>query len=521
LLAGVTGSGKTEVYMHLADEVIRRGFTVLVLIPEIALISQMERRFRARFGDRIAILHSGLSAGERYDQWLRIRRQDVSIAIGARSAIFAPFSKIGLIVVDEEHDTSYKQDGSLRYNARDLAILRAKFENGLAVLGSATPSIQSYYNASRKRFIAVELARRVEKRPLPRIAVVDLRHSRDQRGLRRFFSEELRQAMTETLAKGEQVLLFLNRRGYAGFPVCGDCGESIKCRNCDITLTYHQKAELYKCHYCGFHQAAPIKCTKCGSSKIKPLGIGTEKVEDAVCKLFPDARVARMDSDTMARKGSMLRLLKDLRHHRVDILVGTQMVAKGHDFPNITLVGIICADLSLSFPDFRASERTFQLLAQVAGRAGRGDIAGQVVLQTYNPEHFSITAAQKQDFKTFYAQEIQYRKALRYPPFSRIILLRIAGRNETQTVEHAQMVGRICRDLRQSDSRYLETIEIFGPIEAALPRIAGKYRWQVMLKGLNVRSLHRFAETLVYRHAAVFNRREVKVAVDVDPFFLM
>jgi primosomal protein N' (replication factor Y) len=521
LLAGVTGSGKTEVYMQLAAEVVRRGYTVLVLIPEIALISQMERRFRARFGERIAVLHSRLSAGERYDQWVRIQRRQVSIALGARSAIFAPFSDIGLVIVDEEHDTSYKQEGSLRYNARDLAVLRAKFENGVALLGSATPSIQSYYNALQAKFTAVELPRRVEKRPLPKIAVVDLRVHRDQRGLRRFFSPELRQAMSATLDRHEQVLLFLNRRGFAGFAVCSDCGEAVRCRHCDISLTFHQAAGIYKCHYCGFQRAAPLNCSHCGSSKITPLGIGTEKVEDAVRTLFPEARVARMDSDTLSRKGSMVRLLKDLRHHRFDILVGTQMVAKGHDFPNITLVGIVCADLSLSFPDFRAGERTFQLLAQVAGRAGRGDAPGQVVLQTYNPSHFSITAAQQQDFRSFYDQEIRFRRALGYPPFARIILLRISGRDPDRTADHAHALGRLCHELRRSRPPYRDTLEILGPIEAALARIAGRYRWQIMLKGTAVQTLHRFVETLVYRHGAFFNHRSVKVAVDVDPFSVM
>jgi primosomal protein N' (replication factor Y) len=521
LLAGVTGSGKTEVYLQLAAAVIGRGYPVLILIPEIALISQIERRFRARFGDRVAVLHSGLTAGQRYDQWLRIRRGEVQIAIGARSAVFAPFQRIGLIVVDEEHDTSYKQEGSLRYNACDLAVVRAKLDKGAVLLGSATPSIQSSYNASQKKYVELTLGKRVEERSLPEITVVDLRKTRDLRGSGRFITAELHQAMTDSLARGEQVLLFLNRRGFASFPVCRDCGESIKCKNCDISLTLHRQANAFKCHYCGFMRPATTVCDKCGSAHIKNLGLGTEKVESSVSELFPAARVARMDRDTTSQRGSIVRILKDLRHRRIDILIGTQMVAKGHDFPLITLVGILCADLSMSFPDFRAGERTFQLLAQVAGRAGRGDKPGKVILQTYNPEHFSIQAAQNQDFREFYRQEIVFRRALKYPPFSRIIQLKIAGRDKRQTETHARSLGEVCRRLGQQDDVLRKSVEVMGPIEAALARIAGKYRWQILLKGQRAGTLHRFVWRVMTENPALFNRRGVTVAVDVDPFFMM
>ncbi|MGA8239867.1 MAG: primosomal protein N' [Desulfobacterales bacterium] len=521
LLAGVTGSGKTEVYLQLAAAVIGRGYPVLILIPEIALISQTEHRFRARFGERVAVLHSGLTAGQRYDQWLRIRRGEVQIAIGARSAVFAPFQRIGLIVVDEEHDTSYKQEGSLRYNACDLAVVRAKLDKGVVLLGSATPSIQSSYNASQKKYVELTLDKRVEERSLPEITVVDLRKTRDLRGSGRFITTELHQAMTDSLARGEQVLLFLNRRGFASFPVCRDCGESIKCKNCDISLTLHRQANAFKCHYCGFMRPAATVCDKCGSAHIKNLGLGTEKVESFVAELFPAARVARMDRDTTSRRGSIVRILKDLRHRRIDILIGTQMVAKGHDFPLITLVGILCADLSMSFPDFRAGERTFQLLAQVAGRAGRGDKPGKVILQTYNPEHFSIQAAQNQDFREFYRQEIVFRRALKYPPFSRIIQLKIAGRDKRQTETLARSLGEVCRRLGQQDDVLRKSVEVMGPIEAALARIAGKYRWQILLKGQRAGTLHRFVWRVMRENPALFNRRGVTVAVDVDPFFIM
>ncbi len=521
LLSGVTGSGKTEVYLQLASEAIRRGYSVLVLVPEIALISQMERRFRARFGDCIAVLHSGLSPGERYDQWLRILCKEASIAIGARSAIFAPFSYMGMIIVDEEHDTSYKQESMLRYNARDLAVVRAKLNDGIAVLGSATPSIQSYYNVITKKFTEVTLKHRIEKRPLPEINVVDLRKNRDMRGIRRFITSELHSAMKETLGRGEQVLLFLNRRGFASFPVCGACGEAIRCKNCDIALTFHRDENAYKCHYCGFTRASVINCLSCGSASIKLLGFGTEKVEAAAKTLFPDARVTRMDSDTTSRKGSMLKILKGIRNHGIDIIIGTQMIAKGHDFPNITLVGIICADLSLSFPDFRAGERTFQLLAQVSGRAGRGTVPGRVILQTYNPDHFSILSARDQNFKDFFHKEISFRKALNYPPFSRMIQLKISGRDKKKTGYLAQTIGDLCSVLKRSNKNFNTCVEVLGPIEAPLPRIAKYYRWQILLKGLSVRALHRFVHRLLFENKSIFNNRSIRVVVDVDPFFML
>jgi len=521
LLAGVTGSGKTEVYLQLAEATLTKGYSALVLVPEIVLISQMERSFRSRFGQRIAVLHSDLSPGERYDQWIRILNHEASIVIGARSAIFAPLDNVGLIVVDEEHDTSYKQESGLRYNARDLAVVRAKEFGCVAVLGSATPSIQSAYNADTKKFIELTLKDRVEKQPLPEIRIVDLGENRDVRGVRRFITPELHNAMKVTLERHEQVLLFLNRRGFAGLPVCSACGAVIRCKNCDISMTLHRQANAYKCHYCGFSRAFSLTCDACGSDKIKLLGLGTEKVEAAVQTLFPEARVARMDRDTTARRGSMVTLLKGLRNRTIDVLVGTQMIAKGHDFPNITLVGIICADLSLSFPDFRAGERTFQLLAQVAGRAGRGKIPGQVVLQTYNPKHFSILAAKDQDSKRFYAREIDFRKMLNYPPFSRIIQLRIAGKHKDRTVQVAKELGAACSALHKGSKIFYRNLEVLGPIPAPLARIAREHRWQILIKGKRVGTLHRFIRQLMQDRGELFNQRKVKVQIDVDPFFMM
>jgi primosomal protein N' (replication factor Y) (superfamily II helicase) len=538
LLAGVTGSGKTEVYMQAAAEAVRRDTAVLVLVPEIALVSETERRFRARFGDDVAVLHSGLSAGERYDQWVRIRCGQSRVVIGARSAIFAPLTDIGLIIVDEEHDTSYKQESRFRYNARDMAVVRARQAGAVVLLGSATPSVQSVYNVLSGKFCELNLKRRIHRQAMPEIHIEDLRKQKESRGIWRFITPALHLAMKETLERGEQVLLFLNRRGYATWPVCAGCGQAVKCRHCDVTLILHQGAGVYKCHQCGYAIKSNVACATCGSNAIKRLGMGTEKIEHAVKALFPEARVARMDRDTVARKGALLEILKGLRHREIDVLIGTQMVAKGHDFPGITLVGIICADLSLSFPDFRAGELTFQVLAQVAGRAGRGDRPGRVVLQTYNPEHFTIAAARDQDFMTFYRQEIGFRQTFQYPPFARMIQLKISGRDPEKTREFAENVGALCRKLQGratgphgtgplgnktalAGSDLSEQVEILGPIEAPLSRIAGQYRWQILLKSTRSDQLHRLARQLIFDNGAAISSRHVSLAVDVDPFFMM
>ncbi|CAN2042251.1 Primosomal protein N' [Candidatus Magnetomoraceae bacterium gMMP-15] len=521
LLFGITGSGKTEVYMNAAAHVIEQGNSVLVLVSEIALISQMERQFRARFGDCVAILHSSLSKGERYDQWMRIVRGEVSIAIGARSAIFAPLKKLGLIIVDEEHDLSYKQESGLRYNARDLAVMRAKMEKAVALLGSATPSIQSYYNAMEKKFSELNLTTRVENRLLPEIELVDLKEHQGNYGISRFITSPLKKAIKECLERDEQIMLFINKRGFSNFSICASCGKVLKCKNCDISLTFHKNYGAYKCHYCGFLRPCNTKCNHCGSNKIKKLGMGTEKIEEAVSAMFPDARVARMDQDTTRRKGSAIKILKDLRNHNIDILVGTQMIAKGHDFPGITLVGIICADMTLNFPDFRAGERTFQLLAQVAGRAGRGDRPGRVILQTYNPENFTISTARDQDYKTFYKQELSYRKILNYPPFSRMVQIKISGRNKFKTEDSANAIGEYCHVMRKAKSLYENTIEILGPVTAPLARIANRYRWLILLKGLEIIALHEFVRRLLFERISPLKNRYIRVIIDVDPVSMM
>ncbi len=520
LLAGVTGSGKTEVYLHLAAEALKKKLPVLVLVPEIALVSQMERAFRARFGDRLAFLHSGLSSGERYDQWRGIARGDSHIAIGARSAIFAPFERLGVVIVDEEHDDSYKQEGALRYNARDLAVVRARKDGAIAVLGSATPSLQSTYNVNIGKYRPVALHQRIDRRSLPSVTVQDLTPVREERGVRRFLTPELIDAMKVTLERREQVLLFLNRRGFANILVCSACGKPLRCDRCAVSLTYHRKINAYKCHHCGFSRAAQSRCSHCGSSEIKRLGLGTEKLESEIQKRFPQACVARMDRDTTRRKGALVQILRRLRERKIDILIGTQMVAKGHDYPHITLVGIVCADLSLSMPDFRAGERTFQLLAQVAGRAGRGESPGRVILQTYNPHHFSIAAACNQDYDAFYRQEIEFRKTLGYPPFTRMVQIRIQGKDSKKTAAYVQQLAVCCHRLRKTGGAFAG-VDAMGPIEAPLSRIADHFRWQLLLKSADTGALHQFSRDLLFSPQSPKRTAGVIVGIDVDPLFLM
>ncbi len=521
LLDGVTGSGKTEIYLQAAAETIRRSQRVLVLVPEIALISQTERRFRARFGEQVAVLHSGLSTGERLDQWQRISSQVVPIVIGARSAIFAPLEQIGLIVVDEEHDGAYKQETGLRYSARDLATVRARMSACPVILGSATPSVQSYFNHQRGKFRRIRLSHRVQDQTLPAVTIRDLRKIQNERGVRKYLTVELIDAIGENLERQEQTLIFLNRRGYANYPICSACGTTLKCRHCSITLTYHQRANAYRCHYCGYSRSALANCPQCKSDKIWHYGLGTEKLEEYLQRYFPSARVARLDRDTTRRKGGLLSVLKKLRRGEIDILVGTQMVAKGHDYPNITLVGVVCADSTLNFPDFRAGERTFQLLAQVAGRAGRGERPGRVILQTYTPEHFIITAARRQDFARFYADEIKHRRELTYPPYCRMVQLLVTGREAAQTAQTARALGQAAQASLRREDQTGGRIVILGPVEAAMQRVAGRYRWQILLRGPSAAGLNRFVRHLLHGDGPRYDRRGVKVFVDVDPLFMM
>jgi primosomal protein N' (replication factor Y) len=513
LIYGVTGSGKTELYLRAIEEVLAQGREVIVLVPEISLTPQLLSRFKDRFGDNLALLHSGLGRGERYDQWRRIWKGEVKIAMGARSALFAPFKNVGIIIVDEEHDPSYKQEEKLKYHARDLAVVRAKQNEATLLLGSATPSLESFYNAEQKKFHLLNLLERVEGKPLPHVQVVDMKK---ENGL---LSEKVRRALQKNIDDKKQSLLFLNRRGFANFILCPECGLTFKCPNCSVTLTYHLRDRTLQCHYCDYRIRAPGDCTQCGGHRLQGMGIGTERLEQEIKELFPETKVGRMDRDTTSRKSSHVQILKKLESGSLDILVGTQMIVKGHDFPNVTFVGVISADTSLHFPDFRSSERTFQLLTQVAGRAGRGEVFGEVLIQTFNPEHYSIQRAKDHDFVGFYRQEIQFRKALDYPPFSRLINFRLVGNSEKKTKGVAEEMGSIGQALLKKG--FQKGIEILGPSNAPFAKMKGKFRWQMLAKGKSHHLLHQFAEELALRIEAHIKGKGVNLDIDVDPVFIL
>ena len=518
LLHGVTGSGKTEVYIRATQRVIERGKEALVLVPEIALTPQLISRFRRRLGPGIAVLHSHLSPGERYDQWRQILRGRLPIAIGARSAVFAPFKKLGVVIVDEEHETGFKQEDRLKYNARDLAVMRAKMSDALLILGSATPAMESFFNAETEKFRYLELPARVEARPLPNVEVVDMRLE-PRKGPFCIFSEALKEALVRNREAGGQSLLFLNRRGYAHFILCRDCGWTFRCPHCSVTLTYHAVGRILQCHHCGYTTPTPSTCPRCEGYSLHPLGFGTQRVEHEILGLMPSARIARMDRDTTSRKGAYEAIIRAMERGEVDVLIGTQMIVKGHDFPKITLVGILCADTILNFPDFRAAERTFQLLTQAAGRAGRGDLPGRVIIQTYNPDHYSIQKAKDQDFLTFYRTEILCRKELRYPPLSRLANLRISGSSESITEAFARRLGTVAKEIKTKGPLYRDHVELLGPCSAPIQRVKGKYRWQLLAKSDRSERLHRFVRDLVERIQK--ETADVQLDVDIDPISLM
>ena len=513
LIHGVTGSGKTEVYLRAIEEVLTQGREAIVLVPEISLTPQLLSRFKDRFGENLSLLHSGLGRGERYDQWRRIWKGDVKIALGARSAIFAPFKNVGIIIVDEEHDPSYKQEEKLKYHARDVAVVRAKQDEATLLLGSATPSLESFYNAERGKFHLLSLPERIEGKPLPRVKVVDVK------GKGGLLSEEVKVALQKNIEDKKQSLLFLNRRGFANFILCPDCGLTFKCPNCSVTLTYHLRDRSLQCHYCDYRIPAPGDCPQCQGHRLRGMGIGTERLEQEISQLFPEAQVARMDRDTTSRRRSHQEILKRLESGKIDILVGTQMIVKGHDFPNVTFVGVVSADTSLHFPDFRSSERTFQLLTQVAGRAGRGEVFGEVVIQTYNPDHYSILRAKDHDFIGFYQEETQFRKALDYPPFSRLINFRLTGNSEKRTKAVAEEMGKIGKSLLKT--RYRKGIEILGPSAAPFAKMKGKFRWQMLAKGKTSQLLHQFAQELALLLEDQTKGRGVNLDIDVDPVFIL
>jgi primosomal protein N' (replication factor Y) len=506
LLHGVTGSGKTEVYLHAIDHTLSQGKRALVLTPEIALTPQLVRRFRGRFSEGIAVLHSGLSLGERYDEWRRIRRGEVDIVIGARSAIFAPLDNLGIIVVDEEHEASYKQSEGVTYNARDLALVRGKLEKATVVLGSATPLITTFHAAKEGRIHYLHLPERVQGRPMPETRILDIRKLKGVT-----FSPEMIAAIAENIEKGGQTLLFLNRRGFATFLLCKDCGHIYRCPNCSVTLTHHRAKQRHFCHYCDYSLPAPSICPECNGTDIGLFGRGTERVEDEVKELFPDARVARMDSDTTTGRGGHARILKQLENGSIDILIGTQMIAKGHDYPGVTLVGIVSADATLNIPDFRSAERTFQLVSQVMGRAGRGDSPGKVIIQGISYDHYALLRAAAHDYEGFYDEEIAFREDAGYPPFSHLAMVVISGTAEKAVEKGAQDAARSLREERQS---LKIRAEILGPAPAPLAKVRGRFRWQILLKSRNRTELKRLLHT--------FQRewnppRILRTVIDVDP----
>ncbi|HEY9856527.1 MAG TPA: primosomal protein N', partial [Stenomitos sp.] len=509
LLLGVTGSGKTEVYLQAIASTLARGEQALVLVPEIALTPQTVARFRARFGDQIAVLHSALGDGERYDEWQRLRSGEARVGIGARSAIFAPVARLGLVIIDEEHESSYKQDVAPRYHARTVALQRAAFEGARVVLGSATPSVETYHRAQEGEYKLLTLSRRIHDRALPPVEVVDMRTELEA-GHRSIFSRKLGEELKACLERGEQAILLINRRGYATFVLCRSCGEPVRCPNCSVSLTYHRAGEALRCHYCDYREEPPKCCPSCRSPYIKHFGAGTQQVLEAATELLPEARILRLDKDTTTRKGSHQQILDTFAKGEADVLIGTQMVAKGLDLPRVSLVGIMAADSSLNLPDFRAGERTFQLLTQVAGRAGRGELPGRVVLQTYAPDHASVRFAQAHDFESFFTFEIREREDLRYPPFQHLI-------NVVVSAEVQEAAWKVASILATRLDAFPEVLAL-GPAEAVLAQLRGRYRVQVLIKAGDLNQARRALREAVRQTE---RPQGVRMAIDVEPASLL
>ncbi len=515
LLHGVTGSGKTEVYIRAMRVALGAGRSALMLVPEIALTPVFSRRLRAHFGDLVAIFHSSLSRGQRFDEWTRVRSGEARIVIGTRSAVFAPIKDLGLVIVDEEHESTYRQQDSPHYNGRDTAIVRAQKESAVVILGSATPSLESFHNASTGKYRYLELPNRLENRPMAVAKIVDMREVFSRHQKPKVFSDELLTAISETHQKKEQSIVLLNRRGYSSFVLCRSCGESIQCPNCDVTLTYHKSESVIICHYCAHREPAPSKCPACEGKYIYYVGEGTEQIETMLVKLFPTLRIARVDRDTTARRGTFEKSLIDFGDGKIDMLVGTQILAKGHDFPNVTLVGVVSVDAGLALPDFRAAERTFQLLTQVAGRAGRGELPGRVLIQTYHPFHYALRHASAQDYAGFYQEEIRHRQNHTYPPFVALASLMVHGpdlaRVRADALEFRKELDRANAD---------RAARILGPAPAPIARLKGEYRVQLILKCRNRHQLRNIID------AALKSLQERKVSlrsinVEIDPVSIM
>ncbi|MBN1625152.1 MAG: primosomal protein N' [Deltaproteobacteria bacterium] len=521
LLNGVTGSGKTEVYYRAARHALNQGKQAIIMVPEIALAVYTEGIFSSRFGDRMAVFHSGLSDGERYDQWLRMAGGKADIVIGARSALFSPLPRLGLIIVDEEYDWSYKQEDAPRYQARDSAVVRGRMEDTLVILGAGTPSVRSFRNASSGRYRLLSMPERIEKRPLPEVEIVDMKGIRDCGKSEEIISPQLRSALKDTLASGGQAMLFLNRRGFSRVYLCRSCGESMKCPNCDVTLIYHIRENSLNCHYCGFHMTPPDKCPSCRRGAMYAFGFGTQRLELELQRLLPLARIARMDRDSTKRKGETFRILKDFNEGKTDILVGTQMITKGYDFPNVTLVGVVSADLSLGFPDFRSGERTFQLLSQAAGRAGRGKRKGRVIIQTFNPGNYAIISARDHDYESFYLKETELREQLEYPPFSYLACLRFQGNDRAATEAMADRIGREIIAITAGWPKRGKDIRVLGPVEAPMARLKGKYRRQILIKGKGTSILHYLLKEIDALSREILRKSGVSMIIDVDPYQML
>ena len=510
LLYGVTGSGKTEIYLQAIEEVLKKGKTAIVLVPEISLTPQMVDRFISRFGEEdIAVLHSKLSVGERYDQWKKIKKGECKIVIGARSAIFAPINNLGLIIIDEEHDSSYKSETNPRYNAKELAGYIAKQNSIPLILGSATPDVCTYYKAKNNNIELLELTKRANNSKLPIVETVDLRMELAN-GNKSILSEKLYNEIEKNLLDKKQTILFLNRRGYSTFVMCRDCGYTVKCKNCNITMTYHLNTNKLKCHYCGHEEKSVLECPECHSKNIKYFGTGTQKLEEEINKIFPNASTIRMDIDTVSKKNSHEEILNKFKNENIDILIGTQMVVKGHHFPNVTLVGVIAADSSLYIEDYKASERTFQILTQVAGRAGREKLPGRVIIQTYNPENFAIECSKKQDYDKFYETEIELRKQLKYPPFCDIISI---GLTDIDNNKIKNVSERLYKNIKNLIEKENTNIFIYKPLPCPIDKIKNRYRWRIIIKGKLTNKLI----NVINKAIEITNSKTTRIIVDTNP----
>ncbi|SNR90879.1 replication restart DNA helicase PriA [Anaerovirgula multivorans] len=522
LLHGVTGSGKTEIYLQLIEEVLNKGKQGIVLVPEIALTPQTIERFYGRFGEGIAVLHSNLSEGERFDEWRRIVEGKVNIVVGARSAIFAPFNKLGMIIIDEEHESTYKSDHHPKYHAAEVAAFRSREEGAIVVLGSATPSLETYYRGEKGEVLLHTLAKRATASTLPEVEVIDMRQELDH-GNTEILSEKLFSLIKENLDRKKQIILFLNRRGYATFVSCKQCGYVVKCTHCDITMTYHKNMKNLQCHYCGEKREEPKLCPSCGGTHIRYNGMGTQKIEKIIEGYFPNAVIGRMDMDSTSVKGSHQRILESFKNGEIDILVGTQMISKGLDFPNVTLVGVISADASLNLPDFRASEKTFQLVTQVAGRAGRGSEKGKVVIQTYNPQHYSILAASQHDYDSFYKEELPIRKEYFYPPFVQLININFIGKKEEEVYTVSKKIANNIKYILKSKGYNKYDEIVFGPNPTIIAKVNEKYRYQLLLKDIDVpyRFLKSILKYLLMENRQKFVPASISLSIDIDPLYTM